>query len=264
MDTFVDSSWYFYRYCDPHNDQTPFDSAKIAYWFPIDQYIGGVEHAILHLIYSRFFTKMMRDIGLIANDEPATRLFTQGMVIAEARRCRSQGQRGRRGRAGRNSRRRYRPHVRVVRGAAGEGSRLDGRRRRGHLPVPRPRVTVSSPAMSSGAAHGVDGAADRKVLRKLHQMLAKSQTISRPAGTSIPRIAGIMELVNELYAKRPDLSPPARRVLEKLTLLLGAVRALSRRRSGKRWAAEDRSSASPGPRTTRSSRRRTTPKSWSR
>ena len=64
MDTFVDSSWYFYRYCDPHNDTAPFDPQKIAYWFPIDQYIGGVEHAILHLIYSRFWTKMMRDLGL--------------------------------------------------------------------------------------------------------------------------------------------------------------------------------------------------------
>ena len=83
MDTFIDSSWYFYRYCDAHNSTQPFDPAKIAYWFEIDQYIGGVEHAILHLIYSRFFTKMMRDIGLITNSEPARRLFTQGMVIAE-------------------------------------------------------------------------------------------------------------------------------------------------------------------------------------
>ena len=66
MDTFIDSSWYFYRYCDPHNSTAPFDSKKIAYWFPIDQYIGGVEHAILHLIYSRFWTKMMRDLGLIS------------------------------------------------------------------------------------------------------------------------------------------------------------------------------------------------------
>ncbi len=83
MDTFVDSSWYFYRYCDPKNSTAPFDSKKIAYWFPIDQYIGGVEHAILHLIYSRFFTKVMRDLGLIANAEPAARLFTQGMVIKD-------------------------------------------------------------------------------------------------------------------------------------------------------------------------------------
>jgi leucyl-tRNA synthetase len=83
MDTFVDSSWYFYRYTDAKNDLAPFDSAKANYWFPIDQYIGGVEHAILHLIYSRFWTKVMRDLGLIENSEPAERLFTQGMVIKD-------------------------------------------------------------------------------------------------------------------------------------------------------------------------------------
>jgi leucyl-tRNA synthetase len=81
MDTFVDSSWYFYRYTDAHNDREPFDSKTVAYWFPIDQYIGGVEHAILHLIYSRFWTKFMRDMGLVKNDEPIERLFTQGMII---------------------------------------------------------------------------------------------------------------------------------------------------------------------------------------
>jgi len=83
MDTFVDSSWYFYRYTDAHNDRAPFDSKTAQYWFPIDQYIGGVEHAILHLIYSRFWTKFMRDLGLITNDEPIARLFTQGMVIKD-------------------------------------------------------------------------------------------------------------------------------------------------------------------------------------
>jgi leucyl-tRNA synthetase len=84
MDTFVDSSWYFYRYTDARNDHAPFDGKLAQYWFGergIDQYIGGVEHAILHLIYSRFWTKFMRDIGLITNDEPVERLFTQGMVI---------------------------------------------------------------------------------------------------------------------------------------------------------------------------------------
>jgi leucyl-tRNA synthetase len=80
MDTFVDSSWYFYRYCDPHNGQAPFDSAKVAYWFPIDQYIGGITHAILHLLYSRFWCKVMRDLGMIQHNEPIARLFTQGMV----------------------------------------------------------------------------------------------------------------------------------------------------------------------------------------
>jgi leucyl-tRNA synthetase len=83
MDTFVDSSWYFYRYTDAKNSTAPFDSEKANYWFPIDQYIGGVEHAILHLIYSRYWTKVMRDLGMVNNDEPAERLFTQGMVIKD-------------------------------------------------------------------------------------------------------------------------------------------------------------------------------------
>jgi leucyl-tRNA synthetase len=80
MDTFVDSSWYFYRYCDPHNDKAPFDPTKVAYWFPIDQYIGGITHAILHLLYSRFWCKVMRDLGLVKHNEPISRLFTQGMI----------------------------------------------------------------------------------------------------------------------------------------------------------------------------------------
>ncbi len=83
MDTFVDSSWYFYRYTNPHLADRALDTPTVNYWFPIDQYIGGVEHAILHLIYSRFWTKFMRDIGLVRNDEPVTRLFTQGMVIKD-------------------------------------------------------------------------------------------------------------------------------------------------------------------------------------
>jgi leucyl-tRNA synthetase len=83
MDTFVDSSWYFYRFCDPHNDRQPFDPAKAAYWMPVDFYSGGVEHAILHLIYSRFFTRVFRDLGLARDAEPFTRLLTQGMVLKD-------------------------------------------------------------------------------------------------------------------------------------------------------------------------------------
>jgi leucyl-tRNA synthetase len=80
MDTFVDSSWYFMRYCDPKNEQTMVaDGAK--YWMPMDQYIGGIEHAILHLLYARFWTKVMRDLGLVKVDEPFTKLLTQGMVL---------------------------------------------------------------------------------------------------------------------------------------------------------------------------------------
>jgi len=80
MDTFVDSSWYFYRYLSPRKDDGPFDPAAVKYWFPIDLYVGGIEHAILHLVYSRFWTKVMRDLGLVTLDEPVTRLFPQGMV----------------------------------------------------------------------------------------------------------------------------------------------------------------------------------------
>jgi leucyl-tRNA synthetase len=81
MDTFVDSSWYFYRYTDPHNSTAPYGREPVRYWFQIDQYIGGIEHAILHLIYSRFFCKVMRDLGLIEHREPVKRLFSQGMVL---------------------------------------------------------------------------------------------------------------------------------------------------------------------------------------
>jgi leucyl-tRNA synthetase len=80
MDTFVDSSWYFYRFTDPHDNHAPFEKDKAEYWFQIDQYIGGIEHAILHLIYSRFFCKVMHDLGMVKETEPVKRLFSQGMV----------------------------------------------------------------------------------------------------------------------------------------------------------------------------------------
>jgi leucyl-tRNA synthetase len=83
MDTFVDSSWYFYRYTDNQIATAPINRDIVKYWFPVDQYIGGIEHAILHLIYMRFFTKVMRDIGLVDFPEPVARLFTQGMVIKD-------------------------------------------------------------------------------------------------------------------------------------------------------------------------------------
>ena len=83
MDTFVDSSWYFYRYLTPHENAAPFDKEIVRRWFPIDQYIGGAEHAVLHLIYLRFWTKMMRDLGLVEHDIPVARLFNQGMVIKD-------------------------------------------------------------------------------------------------------------------------------------------------------------------------------------
>jgi leucyl-tRNA synthetase len=83
MDTFVDSSWYFMRYCDPHNDEAPWDPAILQEWMPVDQYIGGIEHAILHLLYARFFTKALADLGHVGFQEPFARLFTQGMITRE-------------------------------------------------------------------------------------------------------------------------------------------------------------------------------------
>jgi len=83
MDTFVDSSWYWYRYLSPHDQEHPFDLAKMAYWTPVDQYTGGIEHAILHLLYSRFWTKVLADLGLVNHREPFARLFNHGVILGE-------------------------------------------------------------------------------------------------------------------------------------------------------------------------------------
>ncbi len=223
MDTFVDSSWYFYRYCDPHNDRAPFDSAGIAYWFPIDQYIGGVEHAILHLIYSRFWTKVMRDIGLVANAEPTKRLFTQGMVIKDgAKMSKSLGNvvspDDMVAQFGADSARMYSlfaaPPDRDLDwqedGVSGI-NRFLGRLYR--------FVTRNADAQSTGGADLTD--ADRQALRKLHQSIRKITNDFDSRWHFNTSIASLMELMNELYQLEPRLSAASKRQLsEKLTLLL--------------------------------------------
>jgi leucyl-tRNA synthetase len=219
MDTFIDSSWYFYRYCDPHNDQAPFDSAKIAYWFEIDQYIGGVEHAILHLIYSRFFTKVMRDIGLIRNSEPARRLFTQGMVIAEgAKMSKSKanvvGADMLAEKFGADTARMF------VLFAAPPEKEVDWRWE-GAEGIYRFLGRVYRFATRNVPAEIHSGESDRKVLRKLHQTLKKITEDFETRWHFNTCIASIMELVNMLYAEEQNISPAAmREVLEKLALML--------------------------------------------
>jgi leucyl-tRNA synthetase len=219
MDTFIDSSWYFYRYCDAHNSTQPFDPAKIAYWFEIDQYIGGVEHAILHLIYSRFFTKMMRDIGLIANNEPARRLFTQGMVIAEGTKMSKSkgnvvGADWLAEKFGADSARMF------VLFAAPPEKEVDWRVE-GAEGIYRFLGRVYRFATRNTPAEQRSGEADRKVLRKLHQTLGKITEDFETRWHFNTCIASVMELVNLLYAEEQNISAAAMpRVLEILALML--------------------------------------------
>ena len=137
MDTFVDSSWYFYRFCDPHNEQLPFDPETVGYWGPVDFYVGGIEHAILHLIYSRFFARVFRDLGMTVLSEPFSHLLTQGMVLKNGDvMSKSKGNVVDPDDMIAEVRRRRDAAVRHVRGTAREGNRVDRRRTRGKLPLP--------------------------------------------------------------------------------------------------------------------------------
>jgi leucyl-tRNA synthetase len=233
MDTFVDSSWYFYRYTDAKNDRAPFDSAIARYWFPIDQYIGGVEHAILHLIYSRFWTKVMRDLGMITNDEPARRLFTQGMVIKDGHKMSKN--RGNVvspddmiGRYGADATRMYAlfaaPPDRDLDwqedGVAGV-SRFLGRVYRLVMKYAAQARAGRGPAAAAPAS----GTA-LKLLRKLHQTVAKITLDFEGRWHFNTCVAAIMEYVNELTAADAQFAageipaPVVHKLLRSLVLLL--------------------------------------------
>jgi leucyl-tRNA synthetase len=207
MDTFVDSSWYFYRYTDAHNDHAPFDGKIADYWFPIDQYIGGVEHAILHLIYSRFWTKFMRDLGMIRNDEPVERLFTQGMVIKDgAKMSKSLGNivspDEMVARYGADAARLYSLFAAPPdRDLDWQDSGIEGIQRfLGRVY----RFFVRNAHPVSAAPDGSDAVAltpeERAIQRKMHQTIKRVSDDFQGRWHFNTCISAIMELVNELYA----------------------------------------------------------------
>jgi leucyl-tRNA synthetase len=219
MDTFIDSSWYFYRYCDPRNDKMPFDPAKIAYWFEIDQYIGGVEHAILHLIYSRFFTKVMRDLGLVRNSEPATRLFTQGMVIAEG--AKMSKSKGNVVGADMLADKFGADTARMFILFAGPPEKEVDWRTEGAEGIYRFLGRVYRFLTRNLGQGTSESASDRKVLRKLHQTLRKVTDDFETRWHFNTCIASVMDLVIVLYAEEGNLSAGViNEVAEKLALML--------------------------------------------
>ncbi len=246
MDTFVDSSWYFYRYIDAKNSSAPFSRVRAEYWFPIDQYIGGVEHAILHLIYSRFWTKMMRDLGMITNGEPVERQFSQGMVIKDgAKMSKSKGNvvspDDMVARYGADSTRMYSlfaaPPDRDLDwqedGVAGVSRFLarvwklstahEGVVLKGH---DFSRAGSGDSISGALASEGSSSPIEKKLLRKMHQTIAKITKDFEGRWHFNTCIAAIMEYVNELQAADAQLSsgevaaPAVEQMLKNLALLL--------------------------------------------
>ena len=224
MDTFVDSSWYFYRYTDAKCDTAPFRKEAAAAWFPIDQYIGGVEHAVLHLIYCRFWTKVMRDLGLITWGEPADRLFTQGMVIKDGRKM------------SKNLGNVVAPEEMVEKYGADtarafslfaappdkdldwQDSSVEGMSR--FLARVFRLVTRHADVKVKASSEAANDA-DRAVLRKLHQTIERVTTDFNSRWHFNTSLAGIMELTNEIYSREDKLSAGVlREVLGSLVLLL--------------------------------------------
>ncbi|HRJ18767.1 MAG TPA: leucine--tRNA ligase [Bryobacteraceae bacterium] len=219
MDTFVDSSWYFFRYVDPQNTEKPFNPATVNPWFPVNQYIGGVTHAIMHLLYSRFWCKVMRDIGLVSVDEPFKNLFTQGMVQLNGQTMsKSKGNI-------------VDPDDMVVKYGA------DTCRLFTLFAAPPEKNMDWNESSVEGQyrflsrlfrwvtrnqdAPGGDGSTDARALRKLHQTIRKVTADFDNRWHFNTSIAALMELMNELAASESGLSVDARReCCEKLVLLL--------------------------------------------
>jgi leucyl-tRNA synthetase len=219
MDTFFDSSWYFYRFTDAQNGTAAFDPAKCNYWAPVDFYSGGVEHAILHLIYSRFFARVFRDLGMVNHDEPFTRLLTQGMVLKDGQvMSKSKGNvvdpDAMIERYGADALRLYvmfvaPPEKEVEWTDTGLEGSFRFLARVWRLVEPLATTLAAAPA-------GVPtelSADERALRRKTHQTIAKLTDDLYPRVHLNTAISGLMELVNELYAfgDRTGLLKPGRR-----------------------------------------------------
>ena len=213
MDTFVDSSWYFLRYLDAHNDHAAWDRAAVDYWMPVDQYIGGVEHAILHLMYARFFTKALADMGHLGVQEPFGRLFTQGMITRDgAKMSSSKGNVV----SAAETVERYgadtaRTYVCFMGPPAGGGDWTDESVEGVHRFLTRlwrlkeEVAERTSAGESEASAAGATGTPAGALLRKAHWAIDKvTRDIERDFGFNTA-IAAVMELVNEAYRVKDDL-----------------------------------------------------------
>jgi leucyl-tRNA synthetase len=202
MDTFVDSSWYFIRYCDPHNDEAAFDRALADYWLPVNQYIGGIEHAILHLMYARFFTKVMYDLELVGFREPFLRLFNQGMIHYQgAKMSKSKGNvitpEPMIERHGADAVRLYILYM----GPADEDMEWHDAGIEGTARLLDRVWRLANEVAEQG---DVDVPGDGPLVRKAHQTIAKvTDDVGRRFQFHTP-IAAFFELVNELYRAKDD------------------------------------------------------------
>ena len=216
MDTFVDSSWYFLRYCDANNDEAAWDREILDSWMPVDQYIGGVEHAILHLMYARFFVKALADLDLLSAQEPFKALFTQGMITRDgAKMSKSKGNVISPVPLRRALRRGHRALLHPLHRPARPGRRLERRGRRGRPPLPGPPVApghrrgrADRPAAAAGPAGAAEGD-DLTLMRKAHWAIDKVTSDMAGRFAFNTAIAAVMELVNEAYRQRETGRSPA-------------------------------------------------------